>query len=456
MLSAILDGRDVTTLLLASTTATGDDSAASPGRADSAPSITGSVHLTMPLSAWLWLTDRPGEVAGSGTADADTCRDLAGRLAAYSATKWCLTLTDPDGRAVAHACARNGPPRPPGPPGPPRATGPPRSTGPPGSTRPARSDRSPGCRPIARTRRTSRRHHRLASPPAARVPPGRVLHPPPADTRLPAAALAAPPHHHPSADLRRARLPAPRPPMRPRPHHPLPPRRPHLRMRPSPAVPPRSPRQASPRLAPRPARARRHDLDPAQRPYLHHPPRPLPHLGRIATAAIRARLRADVVAQPGVRAVECGPGRGAGADQLPPGPLVERDRRSRVVDHLQHRAQAAGHGLGRRHRQQFPAQTGAAHGRIHEQPDDLGQLTDGPPGRLEQSRVRVALGQADLADDGALMLGHPGRDQAVRGEPARRVGGPAVRVAAAVVNAAQDRDTGIEVARPAGANRHNR
>ena len=63
------------------------------------------------------------------------------------------------------------------------------------------------------------------------------------------------------------------------PHHPLPPRRPHLRMRPSPALPTRPPRQASPRLAPRPAPARPHDLDPPQWPPVHHPPRPLPHLG---------------------------------------------------------------------------------------------------------------------------------------------------------------------------------
>jgi hypothetical protein len=75
-----------------------------------APGLTGSANLTMPLSAWLGFTDRPGEVAGYGTADADTCRDLASRLAAHPGTQWCLTLTDPDGRAVAHACARHGPP----------------------------------------------------------------------------------------------------------------------------------------------------------------------------------------------------------------------------------------------------------------------------------------------------------------------------------------------------------
>ena len=104
--AAMLNGRDITTLLPASP----DSCARSAGpggtgprtasrrhgrrsrcRADPAgpvsraagSSITGSVHLTMPLSAWLWLTDRPGEVAGSGTADADTCRDLADRLAAH-------------------------------------------------------------------------------------------------------------------------------------------------------------------------------------------------------------------------------------------------------------------------------------------------------------------------------------------------------------------------------------
>jgi hypothetical protein len=130
VLSAILNGRDITTLIPAGTTAAGDDN---DGRAGSAASITGSVHLTMPLSAWLWLTDRPGEIAGSGTADAGTCRDLAERLAADPATRWCLTLTDPDGRAAAHACARHPPPRPPGPPGPPRNTGPPASTPPSGS-----------------------------------------------------------------------------------------------------------------------------------------------------------------------------------------------------------------------------------------------------------------------------------------------------------------------------------
>ena len=75
--------------------------------------LGGSVNLTMPASAWLGLSDLPGEVAGHGAVDAGTCRDLAAALAARSAARWCVTLTGRNGRAVAHGCARAGP----GPPG---------------------------------------------------------------------------------------------------------------------------------------------------------------------------------------------------------------------------------------------------------------------------------------------------------------------------------------------------
>ena len=71
--------------------------------------LTGSVHLTMPVSAWLDLSHAPGEVAGFGPLDAWTCRDLAARLSAGPGTRWCVTLTGPDGTAAAHACTRAGP-----------------------------------------------------------------------------------------------------------------------------------------------------------------------------------------------------------------------------------------------------------------------------------------------------------------------------------------------------------
>lgn len=71
--------------------------------------LGGSVNLTMPAAAWLGRSDAPGEIAGTGTADAGTCRDLAAALAARPATRWCITLADTRGRAVAHGCARDGP-----------------------------------------------------------------------------------------------------------------------------------------------------------------------------------------------------------------------------------------------------------------------------------------------------------------------------------------------------------
>ncbi len=74
------------------------------------PQMTGSINLTMPMSAWLGQSAAPGELAGYGPADAGTCRELAGR--AGPGARWCLTLTDAGGRAVAHACAPAGSPAP--------------------------------------------------------------------------------------------------------------------------------------------------------------------------------------------------------------------------------------------------------------------------------------------------------------------------------------------------------
>ena len=92
-------------------------SAATPGSPGSWPAapggLTGSVNLVMPAAAWLRLNDAPGDIAGTGAADAGTCRDLAAALAVAAGSRWCLTLAGRNGRAVAHGCARAGP----GPPG---------------------------------------------------------------------------------------------------------------------------------------------------------------------------------------------------------------------------------------------------------------------------------------------------------------------------------------------------
>src|SRR5215470_13170827 len=68
--------------------------------------VAGAVNLTMPLSSLLGASGEPGEVAGFGPVAAADGRALAARLAGERGSRWCLTLTGPDGRAVAHGCAR--------------------------------------------------------------------------------------------------------------------------------------------------------------------------------------------------------------------------------------------------------------------------------------------------------------------------------------------------------------
>ena len=172
--SAVLNGRPITALLPAGPAgpaapgtpgapqpgtpgATGASPGPDPATADPAgtgapdagdpvgPAITGNVNLTLPLTAYLGQSDRPGEIPGHGAADAETCRALAAWLAAHPATRWCLTLTDPEGRAVAHACSPTSPgppPRPPGPPGPPGPPHPPEPPHPPPDTSPPTTHRS--------------------------------------------------------------------------------------------------------------------------------------------------------------------------------------------------------------------------------------------------------------------------------------------------------------------------
>ena len=71
------------------------------------PPVTGTLNLTMPLATWLGGA-APGEIPGFGPVPAGDARALARLLAATPGTGICLTLTGPDGTAVAHGCARPG------------------------------------------------------------------------------------------------------------------------------------------------------------------------------------------------------------------------------------------------------------------------------------------------------------------------------------------------------------
>ena len=80
--------------------------AASPAGGTAAGGFAGRVTLTVPLATLTDLTDRPGELAGLGPVDPWLARDLANAAAANPNTTWCITVTDEQGHAVGHGCAR--------------------------------------------------------------------------------------------------------------------------------------------------------------------------------------------------------------------------------------------------------------------------------------------------------------------------------------------------------------
>ncbi|HEV2537650.1 MAG TPA: hypothetical protein VGU21_09080, partial [Streptosporangiaceae bacterium] len=62
--------------------------------------------LTVPLVTLAGLADRPGELGGIGPVDPWLARDLAAAAARNPKTTWCVTVTDEQGHAVGHGCAR--------------------------------------------------------------------------------------------------------------------------------------------------------------------------------------------------------------------------------------------------------------------------------------------------------------------------------------------------------------
>ena len=73
------------------------------------PGFAGRATLTIPATTLLDLADRPGEMAGIGPVDPDLARDLASAAARNPRSTWCLTVTDSQGHAIGHGCARPAP-----------------------------------------------------------------------------------------------------------------------------------------------------------------------------------------------------------------------------------------------------------------------------------------------------------------------------------------------------------
>ncbi len=102
-----------------------------PGFGGLPPGFVGRVTLTVPLTTALDLAGRPGEIAGIGPVDPALARDLARAAARNPRTTWCVTVTDHDGHAIGHGCAR---PVPRASGGTRRKPGPPDGPDPPGDT----------------------------------------------------------------------------------------------------------------------------------------------------------------------------------------------------------------------------------------------------------------------------------------------------------------------------------
>ena len=85
----------------------GSDGGGSGSRASSGkPADPPRTDLVVPLITLLGLGNRPGEAHRLGPLDPALCRDLAATAASSQATRLCVTVTDPDGIAIGHGCAR--------------------------------------------------------------------------------------------------------------------------------------------------------------------------------------------------------------------------------------------------------------------------------------------------------------------------------------------------------------
>src|SRR5580692_3975320 len=70
------------------------------------PGFAGQVTLTIPEATLTIRADRPGELGGIAPVDPDLARDLAAAAARNPRSTWCITVTDKDGHAIGHGCAR--------------------------------------------------------------------------------------------------------------------------------------------------------------------------------------------------------------------------------------------------------------------------------------------------------------------------------------------------------------
>jgi len=89
-----------------STTNSAGGEPGSPAAIPVLPALTARGNLTFPLATLLGLAERPGAGHGLGPLDPALVRDLAAAIALSPHSQWCTTITDSQGIAVAHGCAK--------------------------------------------------------------------------------------------------------------------------------------------------------------------------------------------------------------------------------------------------------------------------------------------------------------------------------------------------------------
>jgi uncharacterized protein DUF222 len=75
------------------------------GRGGAAP-VAANIALTIPLMTMLGLAQNPGDAHGLGAIDPDLARQLATAAARNPRSRWCVTVTDQQGHAIGHGCAK--------------------------------------------------------------------------------------------------------------------------------------------------------------------------------------------------------------------------------------------------------------------------------------------------------------------------------------------------------------
>lgn len=68
--------------------------------------VPAQVNLIIPVGTLLGWSTAPAQAGAWGLLDGDEARAISTAAARHSLTRWCATLTGPDGTALAHACAR--------------------------------------------------------------------------------------------------------------------------------------------------------------------------------------------------------------------------------------------------------------------------------------------------------------------------------------------------------------